>query len=308
MKVIELFAGIGAPRQALKNLNISHEVVAISEIDDYAIKAYTQLHGETLNLGDISKIEILPDCDMVIYGFPCQDISIAGKQAGLIDGERSNLLWQVKRLIAKKQPHYLIMENVKNLLGPANKNNFQLWVNYLSTLGYVSTYQIMKAWEHGQPQHRERVIMVSILNGPAFEFPKARVSCPTLANLLEPEVDSLYYINASFDIDATKINAASTNKMVRIGQYGNGSQGERVYSIYGLSATLTVSGGGRGAKTGLYFDGVGIRKLTPLEAFRLMGFTQLPQGFSNTQLYKFAGNSIPVGILEDIFKKLFEVK
>ena len=86
IKVIELFAGVGAQRQALKETNIDHEIVAISEIDKYALLAYEKLHGPTLNLGDISKIEKLPHADMWTYSFPCTDISLAGRMHGFDKG------------------------------------------------------------------------------------------------------------------------------------------------------------------------------------------------------------------------------
>jgi DNA (cytosine-5)-methyltransferase 1 len=85
MTVIELFAGLGSQTQALKNIGIAHEVVGISEIDKYAIKTYEQLHGKVHNFGDIKKIESLPYCDFFTYSFPCQDLSIAGKQEGISD-------------------------------------------------------------------------------------------------------------------------------------------------------------------------------------------------------------------------------
>jgi DNA (cytosine-5)-methyltransferase 1 len=88
MKVIELFAGIGSQTQALKNLEIAHEVIGISEIDKYAIKSYKAMHGLINNFGDITKIEKLPYCDLLTYSFPCQDISVAGKQAGIAIGTR----------------------------------------------------------------------------------------------------------------------------------------------------------------------------------------------------------------------------
>ncbi|MCL2861624.1 MAG: DNA cytosine methyltransferase [Firmicutes bacterium] len=122
IRVIELFAGTGAPRQALKNLGIPHEVVAISEVDRFASLAYEALHGETNNLGDITKIEELPAADLWTYGFPCQDISVAGNGAGLDKGSgtRSGLLWEVERLLLRARdngtlPKYLLLENVKNL-------------------------------------------------------------------------------------------------------------------------------------------------------------------------------------------------
>jgi len=79
LKVIELFAGIGAQRKALQKAEIEHEVIAISEIDKYAIQSYNAIHGETLNLGDITKIEKMPKADLWTYSFPCTDISLAGR-------------------------------------------------------------------------------------------------------------------------------------------------------------------------------------------------------------------------------------
>lgn len=101
IRVIELFAGIGAQHQALKDANIPHEVVAISEISKNAVKAYEAIHGPVNNLRDITKIEHLPECDLLTYSFPCQDLSVAGIQKGMKrgTGTRSGLLWEVERLL-----------------------------------------------------------------------------------------------------------------------------------------------------------------------------------------------------------------
>ena len=94
LKVVELFAGIGAFRQAMKNLNIPHEMVGFSEIDKYAVEAYRAVHDDyiTPNLGDITKIEELPSCDLLTYGFPCQDLSIAGHGKGIKEGKKFQTL------------------------------------------------------------------------------------------------------------------------------------------------------------------------------------------------------------------------
>ena len=99
LKLIELFAGIGSQHQALKNLNIEHEVTAISEIDKYALKSYEALHGTPNNLGNICEIKRLPKADLWTYSFPCQDISVAGNLAGIKEGTRSGLLYEVERLL-----------------------------------------------------------------------------------------------------------------------------------------------------------------------------------------------------------------
>ena len=177
MKIIELFAGIGSQHQALKNLHIEHEVVAISEIDKYAVQSYTALHGQPNNLGDITKIKELPKADLWTYSFPCQDISVAGKQAGIKEGTRSGLLYEVERLLLKAKenntlPKYLLLENVKNLVGKQFKPQFDKWLEFLSGLGYMNYWQVLNAKHYGIPQNRERVFAVSILGGVYYKFPE----------------------------------------------------------------------------------------------------------------------------------------
>lgn len=140
IKVNELFAGIGAFRKALERLNIPHEIVGISEIDKYAIKSYEAIYGATRNYGDISKVAKLDYADLWVYGFPCQDISQAGHQAGIIKGEtRSGLLYEVEH---GELPKYLILENVKNLVGKKFIKQFEAWLSWLDELGYNSYWQV----------------------------------------------------------------------------------------------------------------------------------------------------------------------
>lgn len=161
LTVNELFSGIGAFRKALIRLDIPYEIVGISEIDKYAIKSYEAIYGKTFNYGDITQVEALRYADLWTYGFPCQDISRAGLEAGIIKGEtRSGLLYEIQRLleVAKRNnqlPKYLILENVKNLVGKKFKSQFLAWLEYLDVLGY-NTYWC------GIPQNRERVFAVSI--------------------------------------------------------------------------------------------------------------------------------------------------
>jgi cytosine-specific methyltransferase len=121
LTVNELFAGIGAFRKALIRMGLPHKVVGISEIDRFAIMSYEAIYGEVRNYGDISKVEKLDYADLWTYGFPCQDISLAGKQAGVVQGvTRSGLLYEVERLLRRAKedgelPKYLIMENVKKI-------------------------------------------------------------------------------------------------------------------------------------------------------------------------------------------------
>jgi DNA (cytosine-5)-methyltransferase 1 len=138
LKVFEAFAGVGSQRMALRNLGIDHKVVGICEIDKFALKSYEAIHGDCPNFGDISKIDVndLPSMDLFTYSFPCQDLSIAGKQKGLGENTRSGLLYECEKIIEAKRPKYLLLENVKNLVGKNFKNDFDKWLNYLEELGY----------------------------------------------------------------------------------------------------------------------------------------------------------------------------
>ena len=183
LKVVTLFSGIGAQESALNKLEIPYEIVGYSEIDKFAIKSYTCLYGEQPALGDITKIEELPACDLCTYSFPCTDISIGGDKKGLIDENgnktRSGLLLDVERLldVAKaknKLPKILLMENVKNLVSKKFKPDFDRWLSKLEELGYENYWQILNAKDYGIPQNRERVFVVSFLKElhmDNYEFP-----------------------------------------------------------------------------------------------------------------------------------------
>ncbi len=175
LHMVELFAGIGAFRKAMSNMGIPHTSI-MSEINEWATMSYQAIHGVTTNLGDISKVDELPECDILTYGFPCQDVSIAGNMAGFEEGTgtRSSLLWEVRRLLDGMfvKPRVLIMENVANLVSKRFMKGFQRWIDYLDSIGYRSTWKVVNAIQCGVAQKRRRVFMVSVLNGPRFEFPE----------------------------------------------------------------------------------------------------------------------------------------
>ena len=200
IRVFEAFAGYGSQSIALRNIGVDYEVVAISEIDKYAIKAYEAIHGKVNNLGDISKVKVedIPDHDLFTYSFPCQDISVAGKQASLEEGSgtRSSLLWECRKIIATKKPRYLLMENVKNLVSKKHKPYFDKWLEYLEGLGYINYWQVLNAKDFGVPQNRERVFVVSILNNEnEFNFEDGIELDRALGDMLEESVDEKYYID-----------------------------------------------------------------------------------------------------------------
>lgn len=198
LRVFEAFAGYGSQSIALRNLGVEYEIVAISEIDKYAIKAYEAIHGPTNNLGDICKINPsdIPDHDLFTYSFPCQDLSVAGKQAGLGKGTRSGLLYECEKIIEAKKPKYLLLENVKNLVGKKFKPQFNEWLEYLKELGYTNYWKVLNAKDYGVPQNRERVFVVSILGDhKPYEFADKIPLDKCIADILEDEVDEKYYLS-----------------------------------------------------------------------------------------------------------------
>ena len=203
LRLIELFAGIGSQTQALKNIGVPHKVVAISEIDKYAIQSYEAIHGKVNNLGDIRAIEALPDADFWTYSFPCQDISVAGKGAGIKEGTRSGLLFEVERLLIRAAedgtlPKYLLLENVKNLVSKKFKADFDRWLSFLSSLGYTNYWQILNAKDYGIPQNRERVFCVSIRGDHTpFVFPEKQELKLRLRDMIDEVVDEKYYLKES---------------------------------------------------------------------------------------------------------------
>ena len=408
LTVNELFAGIGAFRKALINQNIPHEIVGISEIDKYAIKSYEAMYGETRNYGDISKVERLDYADLWTYGFPCQDISLAGDMKGIVKGEtRSGLLHEVERLleVAKEEgtlPKFLIMENVKNLVSKKFIGDFQRWIDKLSDLGYTTEWKTLIASDYGIPQRRERVFAVSVRKDKGgYSFPNPIPLEKKFKDFLETEVEEKYFLRKeTFEYlknhseecrvkglgyrfnpvvrEECEIANTITTEIgkLRLGdnfiqektckqvgklvgdKWKNRENISRVYDADSLCPTITAGGGGHhevkivvpeATKKGYAIaekgDSIdisyinqnkrrarvdkerahtittspqigtltdhGVRKLTPRECFRLMGFSdgdfnKAQAVCSDTQLYKQAGNSIVVQVLEGILKNLIE--
>jgi DNA (cytosine-5)-methyltransferase 1 len=178
IKVLELFAGIGACSKALENLGIESVIVDAVEIDKYAITSFNAIHNTNFEPQDITKWDKDIEVDLIMHGSPCQDFSLAGKQAGGDEGSgtRSSLMYETIRIVEKLKPKYVVWENVKNLLSKKHKHNFDAYIETMEKLGYSSYYQVLNAKDYGIPQNRERVYTVSILGDRKYEFPEG-VKC-----------------------------------------------------------------------------------------------------------------------------------
>lgn len=359
IKVLELFAGIGACSKALERLGIEHEIVDAVEIDKYAIKSFNAIHGTNFEPQDIKEWDKDIKVDLIMHGSPCQDFSLAGLQAGgdKDSGTRSSLMYETLRIVEKLKPKYVIWENVKNLLSKKHRHNFDAYIQTMQNLGYNSYYQVLNAKNFGVPQNRERVFTISIRNDGEFDsyfvFPETVPLEKRLKDVLETKVDEKYYLSKErldviykweqrqkengrgfrFEVkDVESVGRAittsgdrpcSTNyvaiKTANNTGYDLATNGDGVDLSYpnsktrrgrvghGISKTIPTSG-----SQGV-LDDFRIRKLTPKECWRLMGFDdsdfeKAEKVNSNTQLYKQAGNSIVVNVLEEIFKELFDCK
>jgi DNA (cytosine-5)-methyltransferase 1 len=201
LKLLSLFTGIGAFEKALERLNVDYELVGFSEIDKYAIKSYCAIHNvsENKNLGDVTKIEIdkIPDFDLMSWGFPCQDISIAGRMEGIKEGTRSGLYYEGYKILKAKMPKISVIENVKNLTSQRFKEQFDSILNDISKLGYNNYWKVLNAKDYGVPQNRERVFIVSIrkdIDKNNFTFPSPVTLNLKLKDILEEKVEDKFYL------------------------------------------------------------------------------------------------------------------
>ena len=230
LKVLELFAGIGACSKALTNLGIEHEIVDAVEIDKYAIQSFNAIHGTNFEPQDITKWDKDIECDLIMHGSPCQDFSVAGKQAGgdKDSGTRSSLMYETLRIVEKLKPKYVIWENVKNLLSKKHRHNFDAYLDAMADLGYASNYQVLNAKDYGIPQNRERVFTVSIRKDiyKGYFFPAPTELKIRLKDVLDTEVDEKYYLTDE------------QTKRLRATTFGANSEKARLQDGDGSSKTL----------------------------------------------------------------------
>ena len=255
------------------------------------------------NYGDIQIIDptTLPDFDLFTYSFPCQDISVAGYQCGLNkdSGTRSSLLWDCCKIIETKKPKYLMMENVKNLVGKRHKDNFLKFLDYLESLGYKNSWAILNAKDYGVPQNRERVFCISELGSKRnFVFPEPIELKFKLDDILEKDVDERFYLKNGQVIDKP------IKQEYSYCLDSNYWKGTTLQSFLEKKRRQLVTD--KIDEDGQYVP----RKLTPKETWRLMGVNdedieKASQLISNTSLYKQSGNSIVVPVLEAIFRQWF---
>ena len=202
IRILELFGGIGACSKALERLGIDYEIADYVEIDKYVVKSFNAMHNTNFEPQDICEWDKDIEVDLIMHGSPCQDFSLAGKQAGGDEGSgtRSSLMYETVRIVEKLKPKYVIWENVKNVISKKHKHNFDNYLERMEELGYTNYYQVLNAKDYGIPQNRERVFTVSIRQDQFFKqgsfwFPPKQELKLKLKDMLEDNVDEKYYLS-----------------------------------------------------------------------------------------------------------------
>ena len=247
IKLFEAFAGYGSQYMALKRLGVKVEIVGYSEIDKFAIQVYEALHGKHKNYGAIGSFDRLPpNIDICTWSFPCQDISLAGKQKGMKDGSRSNygyvFLDTVEATPYEERPKVLLMENVRALFSEKFRDDWREIQLRLERMGYTNHADILNAKDYGVAQNRERVFIVSILGEYNYTFPKPIPLTKRLKDYLEDEVDEKYYLSAK-TIDTFNFISVKTNNEESL-VYKTKEEDmprHRIYEVDSVGFTITTN-------------------------------------------------------------------
>jgi DNA (cytosine-5)-methyltransferase 1 len=328
LNLVGLFAGVGGIEAGFVKADFN--VVSANELDVYAARTYELNHEHKLVVGDIAELtasEASTDSqglehriDVLAGGFPCQPFSVAGHRRGF-DDDRGNVFWEIHRLISELNPRVVFLENVKNLLGHDGGRTYETIAQALEgkatspkglklNSGYFVKSVVLNAKDFGVPQNRERIYILAFRDKQdydAFEFPKNTSAQgsepPALTDFIdfEAKVDGKYYYAPTSKIyDSLKSVVVRQDRVY---------QWRRQYvreNKAGLVPTLTANMGMGGHNVPIVLTSHGIRKLTPRECFRLMGFPDpvFPANMAESRLYKQAGNAVVVPVIEALAKAL----
>ncbi len=318
IKCGSFFAGVGGIDLGFEKAGFN--TIYANEIDSYPIKIYEENFNIKVDMRDICDVRAdeIPDFDVMLGGFPCQAFSLAGYRQGFDDEKgRGTLFFELVRIIREKkalghQPKIVFFENVKNLVSHDKGNTFQVILEYLKELGYHVQAEVLNASEYGNiPQNRERIYIVGFLD--KNEYDKFHFPLPTQLNTKLSDVidfknkenEKYYYTEGK-----CKFYKKLKEEMINMDSI---YQWRRIYvreNKSGLCPTLTANMGTGGHNVPLINTENGIRKLTPRECFNLQGYPKdfvLPANLSNGRLYKAAGNSVVVTVIERIADNIFKV-
>ncbi len=319
-KFFDLFSGAGGFRLAFERAGF--KCVGHCENDKYANKLYTSYFDTSKEkyFNDARTINTneLPDFDILCAGFPCQSFSIAGQHRGFED-ERGELFFEIIRILKDKRPKCFVLENVKNILSHNNGETFQTILKSLADLGYILQWQVINSKSY-VPQNRERIFIVGYLGEKSF-----RQILPLIGeydeDIITNKADLIYWKNSKakwvneqktyFPVIKTQSDLCRQT-LIKVGtlRTHNDGKGFRVTKdnyCPAIPARAREDGNGQPV-----IMECSVRRLTPLECFRLQGFPDdiVQKGYdlkiSDSQLYKMAGNAVTVPVVYGIAKKIYE--
>ncbi|MDF2537157.1 MAG: cytosine methyltransferase [Herbinix sp.] len=312
LKCASFFAGVGGIDKGFSKAGF--ETIYANEFDKNASLTYKanfpNVHMDVCDIRDLDEHKDIPAFDIMLAGFPCQAFSVAGYRQGFDDEKgRGNLFFELVRIIKAKKPKIVFLENVKNLVAHDDGKTFTVISNALEDLGYHVKPMVLNASSYGNtPQTRERIYIVcfkSVTQYRKFDFPKPIKLEKNLKNVIDfdTQQDKRYY----YTEDCAFYNQLREN----INRSDTCYQWRRVYvreNKSNLCPTLTANMGTGGHNVPLILTHDNkIRKLTPRECFNLQGFPYdfiLPDTLSNGALYKQAGNSVAVSVIERIANEI----
>lgn len=342
MKYIDLFAGIGGFRYALDEIGM--ECVFTSEIDKTPAEMYKLLHGDKEIAGDITKIEAkdVPNHELLVGGFPCQGFSTNGTRLGF-KYKTGNLFFEALRVAKEKKSKYVLMENVTGLLNHDKGRTISIMVNCLSEAGYSVDFTVLESTQFGLPQARKRVFIVGALNHKTeewntchvkqvnaakdkvrenfpdvktfnFDFPKGSYKVSNINELLIESEGEVKYL----DLGDFLVKLSEGRYRIKDGTTQGYTDFDAIKNSTTIDYTFMTSKTRRGrVKQGItktldqsvdiaIYDGIGFRRITPKEVFRLQGFsdeaynTLKEAGFSLNQLYARPSRSVSIPIVKEI--------
>lgn len=319
LKCASFFAGVGGIDLGFEESG-EFETVYANEIDPYPVKTF-ELNFPNVKVDnrDIHEVksEEIPDFDVMLAGFPCQAFSIAGLRKGFEDEKgRGELFFELTRILEAKKPRVAFFENVKNLVGHDNGNTFRVICEQLDILGYKYTYQVLNAMNYGNvAQNRERIYIVAFRDDKDYEKFHWPLSVPLtnsvrdIIGFSENVDEKYYYTDGKYKGDIYKllVEAMEEDTQENPAIY----QWRRKYvrkNKSGVVPTLTANQGEGGHNVCLiHTDDGRIRKMTPRECFNTQGFPKdfkLPSDMAESRLYKQAGNSVCVSVIERIAENI----
>lgn len=315
-KICSLFAGVGGIDLGFLQTN-KCEISYANEFDKYAVQTYENNFGNKVDCRDIHDVKLneIPDFDIMVGGFPCTSFSVAGYRKGFEDDRTGDLFFEMERIFKERKPRVIFLENVKNLVGHDNGKTFRTIIECLEKAGYKDKirYQVLNACEYGNiPQNRERIYIVAFRDKKDydnFQMPlpiELNSSIKKVFNFDTKVDEKYYYTEGKYKGNMYKLLTEEMDDDNTVYQW------RRKYvrkNQSNLVPTLTANMGEGGHNVPLIKTKFGIRKLTPIECFYAQGYPKtykLPNNMSDAKLYKQAGNSVVVPVINRIAENIIK--